>query len=268
MLELLQTASKLKAAPTGEPILPTIRLALITIIIDGSGESVEINAAEFCPRIGVAHVKSLPRILKQLAEMGLITLAQGRDKRGHKAAPVCYPLPSIKRNPSNLQAPPSNPEVTRDFPSNPQVTKLSAGARKDLEPPSNPEVTRERGTVLAFISPSQLQSNSREGGIREPSNPEVTRLLEHPAVRVWLEIIGENISIDTAAFISKRVDVLPVWRETLEGWKATPNWNNQNVAGQMERYQKNAKSYVPPPAKPKEKDPELEARIKKFMYRD
>lgn len=278
MIELLLYLSAQTHAPTGEPITASHKLTVMQVILLGSGEKVAIESALFCPLIGLGHPKSLPRLLRQLADMELIGIESTRTAGGQKASPLVYPLPKIKRKPSNMEvtraepsniqvtgsAEPSNIQVTRDEPSNIQVTRLSVDPRKDLEPPSNIQVTRDNGTVVAFKSPSPNLIN-KEGVAGSPSNLEVTRLRDYPSVKLWVELTNEDITPEAAKIIATRVKHLPVWRETLEGWIAS-RWAKTNVAGQIERYEKKAVTYTPPPEERKPKDPQEEERIKKLMY--
>lgn len=272
-LELLQYALYLKTSPTGEAIPGNCKLLLMILIMEGGGEEFVIDPPGLTAKAGLTHIKSLSRVLKDLRNLELITTTQARGKGGLWGVSTVYPLPKFKRRRgnnigrgNNIEPLPGNNTVTPSDPGNNIVTPLSVGARKDLELPGNNIVTPVRGTVIAFISPSLLLHNTKEKSKEGELDLSVKRLLDHPAVRVWLEVMQENISIDTATFISNRVTILPAWREVLEGWKATPNWNNQNIAGQVERYQKAAKTYEAPPEKARVKDPIEEARIKRIMY--
>jgi hypothetical protein len=280
MIELLLYVSTLTHAPTGEGITPSQKLALYEIILSGNGEAVSIDAATFCPRIRLTHVKSLPRLLRSLADSGLIRIELTRSDKGQRAASRVYPLPGIKRDPSNLQvtrdAPsnlqvtrdqdPSNLQVTRDSPSNLQVTRLNDGNNKDLADPSNLQVTRDHGIGLAFKSPSPDLLN--KGGERaDPSNLQVTRLLDHPAVKVWLDLTKEDISVDAAKLIVSKVAYPDLWKETLVGWLAS-RWAKTNIAGQIERYTKQLRDYTPPPTEAKSKDPNKEKELRDIMYAD
>lgn len=276
MLELLLHVINLQTTPTGESVPAPYKIILLKIIVEGGGEALVIDPPSFCPLVGITHVKSLPRLLRRLAELQLITLEKGRGKDGKWVSSVAYPLPGIKREPVTVRFQ-SNTSVTgpvtEKLPDqesgNQKVTGLSVEAAKDLRLPGNQRVTGsgqdQRGTVIAFISPSQLDNNKRikEG---EAGNSMVTGLLAHPAVRVWLEIMQEDIAVKTAEYISKRVEYVELWRETLEGWQAS-RWSNTNVTGQVERYQKAVKNYTPPEEMlTKVKDPVEDERIRRRMY--
>lgn len=276
MYQLLEHVLYLKAAPTGDAITPTIKLALYTIIVQGKGDAIEIDAARFGPLIHVTHVKSISRLLKQMQGLDLITLIQTRNKAGQWVNPVVYPLPKIKRKPGNIQvtgeAPgnigvtrPGNIQVTGQDPVTYRLPDSEADKQGPQDVPGNIQVTGPRGTVLAFISPSQLDNNIRDTKEGGDGNIQVTSLLENPAVRSWLTIMQEDVSLDMATFISKRVEVIEIWEDILEGWKATPGWNNLNVSGQVERYKKAAKDYVAP-LKPKVKDPAEEEALRRKIY--
>jgi hypothetical protein len=293
MIELLQYVSKLKSAPNGEALTATARLALMQIIIIGYGEHIEIDPEEFAPLVGLSHAKSVPRLLKQLEAHALLQLEYPRSKKGHRANTLCYPLPRIRRKPSNMEVTrllepsnahvtwgvpsniqaldpldPSNMEVTRLDPSNMEVTRINPKDHKDLEPPSNMEVTRLNGTGIALNTPPPSIVIKREGERQEPSNMEVTRIVDHPAVTVWLRLMQSDISQSAAALIAKRVLHLDLWEETLEGWLAS-SWAKTNIDGQIERYEKKARNYTPPvESKPIHKDPKEEERIRSLMYAD
>jgi hypothetical protein len=294
MIELLLYASIQKAAPTGEPLTATVRLALMQLILIGKGDAVEVDPERFAPLVGLSHSKSVPRLLKTMAQMELVSTVYPRSKAGRRSFTVCYPLPRIKRKPSNMEVTrlldpsniqvtwgmpsniqaldgqaPGNMEVTRLDPSNMEVTRLNYQARKDLEPPSNMGVTASDGMGIALNTPLPMDI-TREGGERaDPSNMEVTRAVDHPAVRVWVEVMRQDIGADAVDYITSRVLYLDLWRETLQGWKAS-KWTSQNVTGQVERYLKAAKNYSPPvtetQAKPKDK--EEEDRIRSIIYAD
>ncbi len=289
-------SSILKATPTGEPLTATLRLALIQLILIGKGDAVEVDPEKFAPLVGLSHSKSVPRLLKQMSQMELISTVYPRSKAGRRSFTLCYPLPRIKRKPSkmeltrlvgpsnlhvtwgvpsNLHAPletsPGNMEVTRLDPSNMEVTRLNYQARKDLEPPSNMEVTGSNGMGIALNTPLPNTTYLEGEGLNSPGNAHVTRLRDSPAVLLWLDLMQEEITEPGARMIHNRVRHLSLWRETLEGWLAS-KWARTNIDGQIERYDKKAKNYVPPvesQSKQKSKEElEEEDRIRSAMYAD
>lgn len=290
MIELLLYVSTLKTAPNGESLTATYRLALMQMILIGGGEAIEVDPERFAPLVGLTHSKSVPRLLKKMAELELVATTYPRTRAGRRSFTVCYPLPGKRRKignlqvtrlldpsnpyvtwgtPGNLQALSGNLEVTETDPSNLEVTRLNYQARKDLEPPSNTGVTASNGMGIALNTPLPMDI-SREGGERaDPSNLQVTRAIDHPAVKVWVEVMRQDIGADAVDYIASRVLYLDLWKETLQGWKAS-KWTSQNVTGQVERYLKAAKNYTPPvePPQSKPKDKEEEDRLRSIIYAD
>lgn len=280
MLELLPYVIFLELSPTGGAVSPRCKIALQIIIIEGGGEALVIDPEQFCTPLGLTHSRSLPRILKELAELQLITLEQGRGKDGKWVSSIAYPLPGVKRLANHNIAQDhrivsgSNHNIVSGSVSNHNIVSgLSIEARRDLRDPNHKIVSGDSGTVLALKSPPPLNNNilnlrGKRGEVysnEEANHENVSGLLYDPCVRVWQELTREDITPQTAEYISKRVKDVAVWTEVLEGWLAS-NWKATNVTGQIERYEKRIKELPQAPAKPKEKDPVEEERIRKLMY--
>lgn len=310
MIDLLRYVKSITVAPDGTPVTASQKLALLLIIIEGGGERTEITPDRFTALLRLNHTKSLSRLLKTLADLDLISIERERTALGHGAPPVCYPLPNIKRRPGNIQVTghepgniqvtrsgnievtrqltpedcnyagaydlagfeaangqkPGNIQVTGEKPGNIQVTRPISNGNKDLETPGNIQVTGRRGTAIA---PHPPLNDLIEGG-GEPGNIHVTR---SPAVMAWLRIVGEEITDTGAKMIARRVKHVTLWEETLEGWLANPRWSKQNIDGQIERYEKKARDYTPPPEerRPVEKSDSQkmeDERIRRRMYGD
>lgn len=288
MLELLQYVIDLQAAPNGENINANCKLLLLHIIRLGGGEEVEINPIILTARMSLTGAKSIARLLSQLEELDLITLTKPTERiAGKFARQRAFPLPLIERTgihrdtggqPVSVQIPatgiPRVP-VSVEIPVDPETGirrdtgsgSVSDEARKDLAETGISTDTGESGTVVAFKSPSPVLNNIQKRGGGEETGIPIDTGLANPAVRAWLRIMQEDITPDAIALIVKRVKYVEPWEEMLEGWKAS-KWSKTNIAGQIERYQKQTKDYVAPPeakipdqAKLAEKE-----RIRQLMY--
>lgn len=91
------------------------------------------------------------------------------------------------------------------------------------------------------------------------------------SVKIWLEKMQIEINETGVKLIESRVKNLLAWEHTLEGWLAS-NWTKNNIAGQIDRYDKTVKDgNYPKPEKMKgtEKNPETvreEEDFQKLIY--
>jgi hypothetical protein len=300
MDEILAYYLKLKTTPQGVTLTPSHKLCLISILIDGGNAS----PSSLSEQLGLKDSKSIFRLLKTLQAAGLIEISPNRNNQGHKVEPSLISLiPSgiyatREQKPSGIYATkplPSGIYATRD--ENPEIQSnqsITSKNGKNGEIPSGIYTTRPKssngnnsnslqektnGTKIALIPPSCINV-FKEGGEEKPSGIYTTReLLENPAVILWFELMKEELSQNAAELIFERVTgSLVCWKETLQEWRANPNWSKQNVGGQVSKYEKKLKRgeyqdepLGTPPAPRKEKtleEKQAEEDLINFVYGD
>ncbi len=301
MINLLEYITGL-TTPPGHPkesLTATQKLALLALTIEGRGEAVELRIEALRVTLSLGTERSVYRLIDSLEKWGLIALEKRRSPGGHPLPPLVLTAPKITRKPTDIhvsrQEKPTDMYVTKQEPtdihvSKPQPTDMyvsreNLNNNNDLQEPTDIHVSRERGMGIALNTPpplsySLIKNKEKEGGVfnkeKGLTDIHVSRLSENLFVIKWLETFKIDLPEAAAALIAKKVSIMEAWEDTLDGWLANVRWHKDNVAGQVERYEKKVKrgEYTAaveeqPKKQPKEKTPEQLAEdeiYKDIMY--